>query len=71
MGYDPNKPRNLKSEFIKKQQRIINAYRKMGIENSFTCIPYEVYQLPKKGTNVSLADVCCYIFKFYIGTKNE
>jgi len=56
MGYDPNKPRNLKSEFIKKQQRIINAYRKMGIENSFTCIPYEVYQLPKKGTNVSFAE---------------
>ena len=43
-------------EFIKKQQSIKNSYEKMGIVPSFSCIPYEIFNLPKNGTHVSFAE---------------
>jgi len=43
-------------EFIKKQRSIKNSYEKMGIVSSFSCIPYEIFDLPKKGTHVSFAE---------------
>jgi len=43
-------------EFITKQQSIKNSYEKMGIIPSFSCIPYEIFELPKKGTHVSFAE---------------
>lgn len=58
MGFDPVKVNslNLKGEFIERQNRIVNAYEKMGTVKSFTCIPYEVFELPSKKTNVSFAE---------------
>jgi len=47
---------NLDDEFIKKQSSIKNSYEKMGAIPSFSCIPYEIFDLPKNGTNVSFAE---------------
>ncbi|HLC09808.1 MAG TPA: aconitase X catalytic domain-containing protein [Nitrosopumilaceae archaeon] len=43
-------------EFITKQRSIKNSYEKMGAIPSFSCIPYEIFELPKKGTHVSFAE---------------
>jgi len=58
MGFDPVKVNSLKlnNEFIAKQNRIVGAYDRMGVTRSFTCIPYEVFDLPSKGTDVSFAE---------------
>ncbi len=47
---------NLDEEFIKKQSSIRSSYEKMGITQSFSCIPYKIFDLPKKGTHVSFAE---------------
>jgi predicted aconitase len=47
---------NLDDDFIKKQKSIKNSYEKMGAIPSFSCIPYEIFDLPKKGTHVSFAE---------------
>jgi len=47
---------NLSDEFIKKQQSIVQSYQKIGITPSFSCIPYEIFDLPQKGTQVSFAE---------------
>ncbi len=46
----------LDEEFITKQQSIKHSYQKMGASPSFSCIPYEIFELPKKGTQVSFAE---------------
>ena len=58
MGFDPVKINSLKlsKEFVAKQNRIIDAYERMGVTKSFTCIPYEVFDLPDIGTDVSFAE---------------
>jgi len=58
MGFDPNKVNSLKlsKEFVAKQNRIVSAYERIGVTRSFTCIPYEVFDLPSKGTDVSFAE---------------
>lgn len=58
MGYDPLKLNSLKvkAEFIERQNRIVNAYERMGATKSYTCIPYEVFEMPSKGTTVSFAE---------------
>lgn len=56
MGYDSNKQNNLSSNFHKQQDKIAKAYEKMGSIPSFSCIPYELFQLPESGHNVSFAE---------------
>jgi len=56
MGYDSNKQNNLSSNFQKQQGKIAKAYEKMGSIPSFSCIPYEIFQLPESGHNVSFAE---------------
>lgn len=58
MGFDAVKVNSLKlnKEFIAKQNRIVSAYERIGVTRSFTCIPYEVFDLPSKGTDVSFAE---------------
>ena len=58
MGFDPVKVNSLKlsKEFVAKQDRIVSAYERMGVTRSFTCIPYEVFDLPSRGTDVSFAE---------------
>lgn len=46
----------LDEEFVKKQLDIKKSYEKMGATLSFSCIPYEIFELPKKGTHVSFAE---------------
>ncbi|HXX05987.1 MAG TPA: aconitase X catalytic domain-containing protein [Candidatus Bathyarchaeia archaeon] len=47
---------NLDDEFIKKQENIKLSYEKMGAIPSFSCIPYEIFQLPNKDSHVSFAE---------------
>lgn len=56
MGYDSHKQNNLSSNFKKQQSKIAKAYEKMGSIPSFSCIPYELFQLPKSGHSVSFAE---------------
>ncbi len=58
MGFDSDTVSkfNLDEEFITKQQSIRQSYEKMGVIPSFSCIPYEIFELPKKGTQVSFAE---------------
>ncbi|HJT10394.1 MAG TPA: aconitase X catalytic domain-containing protein [Candidatus Nitrosotalea sp.] len=58
MGFDSDNVSkfNLDEEFITKQQSIRQSYEKMGVIPSFSCIPYEIFEIPKKGTQVSFAE---------------
>jgi predicted aconitase len=56
MGYDSHKQNNLSSNFQKQQNKIAKAYAKMGSIPSFSCIPYELFQLPESGHSVSFAE---------------
>src|SRR5437899_9414211 len=47
---------DLDDQFIQKQQGIRKSYEKMGAIPSFSCIPYQIFELPKKGTHVSFAE---------------
>ena len=58
MGFDidsiPNY--NLDDNFISKQLSIKDSYEKMGVIPSFSCIPYEIFDIPEGGTQVSFAE---------------
>lgn len=58
MGFDPMKldSLKLKPEFVAQQNRIADAYTRMGVIKSYTCIPYEVFEMPSEGTHVSFAE---------------
>jgi hypothetical protein len=64
MGFDIDNVSNygLDNEFIEKQNSIKNSYEKIGVTPSFSCIPYEIYDLPKKGTQVSFAETNAAIY---------
>jgi predicted aconitase len=62
MGYDPYKSAIISKEFKEKQERIRRAYEKMGIIASYTCIPYQVYEIPERGKHVSFAESNAAIF---------
>ncbi|MDP9197553.1 MAG: aconitase X catalytic domain-containing protein [Thermoproteota archaeon] len=56
MGFDKDMKSNISQEFRSKQTTIVESYMQMGIVPSFTCIPYEIFELPQKGTSVSFAE---------------
>ncbi|HZA07412.1 MAG TPA: aconitase X catalytic domain-containing protein [Nitrososphaeraceae archaeon] len=56
MGFDRNKPAKLPENFTKQQMKIVRSYEKMGTMPSFTCIPYEIFDIPARGTSVSFAE---------------
>ena len=58
MGYDPDSVEKygLDENFIAKQQSIKNSYLKMGVIPSFSCIPYEIFDIPENNTQVSFAE---------------
>ncbi|MGQ0772417.1 MAG: aconitase X [Nitrososphaerota archaeon] len=58
---------NLSDEFIKKQQSIKESYERMGVIPSFSCIPYEIFDLPQNGTQVSFAESNAAIYANSIG----
>jgi phosphomecalonate degydratase large subunit len=56
MGYDRSKKQRISKTFKQKQTTIVRSYLEMGITPSFSCIPYEIYKLPRKHTRVSFAE---------------
>ena len=69
MGYDIDSVSkyNLSENFIEKQESIRHSYERMGVETSFSCIPYEIYDLPENGTQVSFAESNAAIYANSIG----
>jgi predicted aconitase len=62
MGYDRSKANTLSQNFLSRQTQIVKSYKKMGAIQSFSCTPYEIFQLPKKGTSVSFAESSAAVF---------
>ena len=58
MGFDIDNVSkyNLDQNFIEKQQSIRDSYIRMGVDPTFSCTPYEIYDLPEKNTQVSFAE---------------
>ncbi|MEM2856915.1 MAG: aconitase X catalytic domain-containing protein [Candidatus Nitrosocaldaceae archaeon] len=56
MGFDPNRPYMVREEFKERQMRIVNAYRNMGVEMTLSCIPYEIFPIPKDNAYASIAE---------------
>ena len=58
MGFDIDNVTNynLDDNFISKQLSIKQSYETMGVIPSFSCIPYEIFDIPKGGTQVSFAE---------------
>ncbi len=58
MGFDIDNVSNyeLDQNFISKQLSIRNSYETMGVIPSFSCIPYEIFNIPKDGTQVAFAE---------------
>jgi len=62
MGYDRSKPNTLSPNFLSKQMQIVESYKKMGATQSFSCTPYEIFRIPRKGTSVSFAESSAAVF---------
>ncbi|MGE0242289.1 MAG: aconitase X catalytic domain-containing protein [Nitrososphaeraceae archaeon] len=62
MGFDSKKNNTLTDYFKSNQISIINSYLSLGIKPSFTCIPYEIFDLPNKGEIVSFAESNAAVF---------
>ncbi|HEY7507420.1 MAG TPA: aconitase X, partial [Nitrososphaera sp.] len=62
MGYDRNKPAGISDHFREKQEGIASAYERMGVTRSFTCTPYEVFDIPETGSAVSFAESNAAVF---------
>ena len=58
MGFDIDNVSNydLNDNFISKQLSIKKSYEAMGVIPSFSCIPYEIFDIPNKGTQVAFAE---------------
>lgn len=56
MGYDKDAPEDISVNFRAQQERIVASYHRLGVTPSFTCTPYEVFDIPEKGTQVSFAE---------------
>ena len=49
-------------KFMEKQLKILEAYKKMGVQPSCTCTPYLTDNLPTKGESVSWAESSAVVF---------
>ncbi|MDX1371700.1 MAG: aconitase X, partial [Nitrososphaeraceae archaeon] len=61
MGYDSKLDNDLSGNFKEKQRDIISSYTQLGVNPTFTCIPYEIFDLPKD-SNVSFAESNAAVF---------
>lgn len=61
MGYDSKLDNDLSDNFKEKQRDIISSYTQLGVNPTFTCIPYEIFDLPKD-SNVSFAESNAAVF---------
>lgn len=62
MGYDMKHTEGISDKFAEKQASIVSSYERMGVEPSFTCTPYDVFDIPRKGTQVSFAESNAAVF---------
>jgi phosphomecalonate degydratase large subunit len=62
MGFDRTKPSNLDENFVKQQMKIVKLYEELGTTPSFTCAPYEIFDIPQSGTPVSFAESSAAIY---------
>ena len=69
LGYDKDSVEKfgLDENFIQKQESIRKSYKKMGATPSFSCIPYEIYDMPQEGTQVAFAETNAAIYANSIG----
>jgi hypothetical protein len=58
---------HIDNDFIEKQKSIRDSYVRMGVEPTFSCTPYDIYDLPNKGTQVSFAESNAAIFANSLG----
>jgi len=63
-GMDLNRFEEMKLDlkFIEGQNRILQAYRKMGVNLSLTCTPYQIGVEPRPGEHVAWAESSAVIF---------
>ena len=47
---------HLTENFVEKQRSIKESYGMMGVEPSFSCIPYDIFDIPAAGTQVAFAE---------------
>ncbi|MGI0090402.1 MAG: aconitase X [Nitrososphaerales archaeon] len=50
------------SDYVEKQLQIVSCYKKLGIADSFTCVPFESFKVPKRGTSVAWAESSAAVF---------
>jgi predicted aconitase len=62
MGYDRTKTDDIPTSFQEKQTSIARSYEQMGTMPSFTCTPYEVFDIPPRGTAVCFAESNAAVF---------
>ncbi|MCP8312777.1 MAG: aconitase X catalytic domain-containing protein, partial [archaeon] len=53
---------NINGNYVSEQMKIIEAYKRLRVINSFTCTPYEGFNLPPKGSHVSWAESSASIY---------
>lgn len=47
---------HIPSDYVENQLKINSCYQKLGMANSFTCVPFQSYKVPAAGTHVSWAE---------------
>lgn len=50
------------AEYAENQLKIISCYQKLGIANSFTCVPFQSYPVPRKGSHIAWAESSAAIY---------
>ena len=53
---------DIPEDYADKQLKIISYYEKLGIANSFTCVPFQSYKVPRRGTSVAWAESSAAIY---------
>lgn len=69
MGYDADSVERygLPAEFLEGQESIRRSYAAMGVEPSFSCVPYEIYRSPGAGAQVAFAESNAAIYANSLG----
>lgn len=69
MGYDADSAAGygLPGEFTEGQESIRRSYGAMGVEPSFSCVPYEIYRSPGAGAQVAFAESNAAIYANSLG----
>jgi predicted aconitase len=52
----------IQDDYAEKQLKIISCYERLGIASSFTCVPFQSYKIPRRGTSVAWAESSAAIY---------